>query len=614
MQQSSHPFVTASSGATTLQRSPDDPVPEPSQPVSPEDMVKIVVDQRHWGAGKPTEIGGVGIPDKALTQAARGARAGPGYQTNAAIQILDAQGNQVGFEMAQFGSAGPHAEPQAISRLQMRLSGGKVPSGKMIVAVDQYACADCLARLRDFARQLGLSGFEVWVPGREAVTPKTAARTAATRPAKMAPEATTPSYRVEARLVQGESFVASLGKPTGGWWPPPRRSVTPSGGTAKPVTSTSGEITVPNKPPTPPTSAPNVDVDTAVVRVPIPAVSDVDEPPATGRAGSQRPSASRGAASPGGNFRAGAGAGGVALATGIATIFINQELQEHFSGYRAEGIRLYIDEALEKANPKFEEVIQRHRTEIEKAQAQGRHVYLRVVIKVRMVDSTDRDPIAGSGLGIGDVAYGSEVEEVQIVYEGDPAPKPYLPDTWLIGDLFRGMLGVSSRYETRTIEIGGTNMAMRRRNEVVRNVEGMMTDPERPFEFEALVVKSQIAGVSKELLREYAGYKRELSVASPFSRDRQAAAYWARMEALADAPIARGNHAGEGGAGAAARASHLRRRTASPRTEVGKSGRRGALGGRTQPDRRAPGRAPPRGATALGLEAGTIRGGSGDTS
>jgi Domain of unknown function (DUF4157) len=241
--------------------------------------------------------------------------------------------------------------------------------------------------------------------------------------------------------------------------------------------------------------------DTVVVRVPIPAVSDVDEPPAANRGAPQRPSVTRGGGSPGGNFRAGAAAGGLSLGTGIATIFINQELQEHFAGYRAEGIREYTNEALEKANPKFEEVIRRHRTEIEKAQAQGRHAYLHVVTKVRMVDSTDNDPIAGSGLGIGDVAYGSEVVQIQVVYEGDPKPKPYDPDTWLIGDLFRGMLGVSSRYETRTIDIGGTNMAVRRRNEVVRDIEAMMTDPERPFEFETLVVKSQIAGVSNTISR-----------------------------------------------------------------------------------------------------------------
>jgi Domain of unknown function (DUF4157) len=222
VQQSAHRFVSTSSGATALQRSPDDdPVRASVRPVSPEDMVRIVLDQRHWGAGKPARRGAPGIPDAALTMEARGTPAGLGFETNAAIQILDAEGNQVAFEMAKFGSGSSlHAEPQALSRLQVRLAGVDVAGGRMIVAVDQYACADCVARLRYFARQAGLSGFEVWVPARGEVTPKTAARTAATRPAKMDPAATTPSYRVEARLVQGESFVPRTGKPAAGWSPP----------------------------------------------------------------------------------------------------------------------------------------------------------------------------------------------------------------------------------------------------------------------------------------------------------------------------------------------------------------------------------------------------------
>jgi hypothetical protein len=59
------------------------------------------------------------------------------------------------------------------------------------------------------------------MPGGGSVSPKTAARTAGTRPAAMAPEATTPSYRVEARLAQGESFLPRSGMAAEGWWPPP---------------------------------------------------------------------------------------------------------------------------------------------------------------------------------------------------------------------------------------------------------------------------------------------------------------------------------------------------------------------------------------------------------
>lgn len=218
--QQQHPLGAASS-VTTLQRAPADAAANPVPPVSPDDMVRIVLDQRHWGAGKPAWQLEGGIPDAALTEAARGKSAGLGFETNAAIQIVDAAGNQVAFETAKFGSGSElHAEPQALGRLRVRLQDVNVTGGRMVVAVDQYACAPCMARLRYFARQAGLSGFEVWVPARDAVTPKTAATTAATRPAKMPPEATTPSYRAGARLVQGESFVPGSATSGQGWYPP----------------------------------------------------------------------------------------------------------------------------------------------------------------------------------------------------------------------------------------------------------------------------------------------------------------------------------------------------------------------------------------------------------
>ena len=269
---------------------------------------------------------------------------------------------------------------------------------------------------------------------------------------------------------------------------------------------------------------------TAAGQLRAPAVSRTAEPPVPGG----RPVGQSVGRGGGSNVRAGAAAGGAALVTGIATIFINQWLQEHYAGYRAEGIREFTEEALKKADPKFEEALRRHHVEIKKAQAQGRHVYLHVVVKVRMVDSTDRE----SGIGIGDVAFGSDIVRVQVVYEGDPEPGRYDPDTWLVGDLARGMFGISSRYSEHRLPISGTNLAVRRRNEVVKEVEAMMADPQRPFEFETLLVRSQHSAPSKELLREYAGHRRELSETSPFVRDRRSTAYWTRMEALADAPLA----------------------------------------------------------------------------
>jgi len=211
----------AGPGFAAVVRRQVDPTPAPPVPaVSPEDMVRVVVDQRHWIAGHPMVLEGEGLPGGTLAEGARGRGAGAGYQTNAAIQILDASGNQVAFETSRFGSAGPHAEPQAMARLQQRLAGAQVTGGRMIVAVDQYACPDCMTRLRYFARQNGLSGFEVWVPVRGEVTPKTAARTAATRPAAMETAATTPGYRSGARLVQGETFVTPARPAGNGWFPP----------------------------------------------------------------------------------------------------------------------------------------------------------------------------------------------------------------------------------------------------------------------------------------------------------------------------------------------------------------------------------------------------------
>ena len=136
--------------------------------ISPEDMVRIVLDQRHFGAAKP----GASIPDSALTDVARGKASGLGYETNAAMQIVDAQGGQVGFELAQFGSRGPHAEAQTLARLRLRSLGGSIEGGKLVVAVDQYACPECLARLRQFARDMKLAGLRCGLPRGGASPPK----------------------------------------------------------------------------------------------------------------------------------------------------------------------------------------------------------------------------------------------------------------------------------------------------------------------------------------------------------------------------------------------------------------------------------------------------------
>jgi hypothetical protein len=220
--------TTASSGPAVSTALPARAAPSPVAAVgenpTPESMVRLVVEQRHFTSVPPTREGGIPpISTEVLAEGARGRAAGPGWQTNAAIKVLDAQGRQVAFELAQYlGSRGPHAEAQGVARLRLRLGGRTFPGGRLVVAVDQVACPGCMARLRALALELGLRSFEVWVPapqeGRTA-TPKTTARTAAMEPARQGPVpvSETPggtAYRYEPRLLQGESFIPGVAPPS----------------------------------------------------------------------------------------------------------------------------------------------------------------------------------------------------------------------------------------------------------------------------------------------------------------------------------------------------------------------------------------------------------------
>ncbi|MFJ1975564.1 DUF4157 domain-containing protein [Streptomyces sp. NPDC087903] len=208
---------------------------------TPESMVRLVVEQRHFAASGPSPEGGVQpIPGTALEEGVRGKAAGPGYQTNAAIQVIDAQGRPVAFEQAQYaGGSQPHAEAQGVVRLRFRLAGQNFAGGKLVVAVDQVACEGCLARLRNLATDLRLSSYEVWAPtaqeGRTA-GPKWTGRTAATAPARSAPAPVSETlggaaYRYEARMIQGEMLAP----------PPSATPVTP----ATPATKTAAPAAKP---------------------------------------------------------------------------------------------------------------------------------------------------------------------------------------------------------------------------------------------------------------------------------------------------------------------------------------------------------------------------------
>ncbi|WP_256338476.1 DUF4157 domain-containing protein [Streptomyces sp. KS_5] len=214
--------------------------PSAGESPTPQSMVRMVVEQRQFDASGPSTEGGVRpLPDAAPAEGTRGKAAGPGYQTNAALQVIDAQGRQVAFELAQYtGGSQPHAEAEGVARLRTRLTGQSFAGGKLVVAVDQFACEGCLTRLRSFAAELGLTSYEVWAPtpqeGRTA-GPKWTARTAATASARPAPApvSETPggsAYRYEPRMIQGETLAPAPTTPPARPAAPTAKSAAPSGG------------------------------------------------------------------------------------------------------------------------------------------------------------------------------------------------------------------------------------------------------------------------------------------------------------------------------------------------------------------------------------------------
>ena len=110
---------------------------------------------------------------------------GKGYETFAAIQIIDKDGNQVHVGIGAYlggHKKEKHAERESIRALRAQLPS-KVLGGQMMVVVDQDPCPACTLELDKLAKDLGLSQLDVSVPERQSlrgskkVSPKTASRT-----------------------------------------------------------------------------------------------------------------------------------------------------------------------------------------------------------------------------------------------------------------------------------------------------------------------------------------------------------------------------------------------------------------------------------------------------
>ena len=145
---------------------------------TPTELLDFLSSQRGFGSNPP------GIPE--IDPEGIGTPQGKGYETYAAIQIADKDGNQVRVGIgAYLGGGQAHGERQAIAALRSGLpTDVDVSGGKMIVAVEKEPCPGCDGAIQEFAQELKLAEYEVYVPSRssmidptKSVTAKQAART-----------------------------------------------------------------------------------------------------------------------------------------------------------------------------------------------------------------------------------------------------------------------------------------------------------------------------------------------------------------------------------------------------------------------------------------------------
>ncbi len=150
------------------------------QAMTPNELMRFMLSQRGFSSSPP----GTPNPNE-LSPGQVGRNMGAGFQTFAAVQITDRNGNQIRTGIgAYFGGGGSHAEAEAIRALRSGLPRGvNLRGGRMMVVVDQVPCSGCDAGLKTFAQELRLERLDVYVPSRPFVRdpsrtakPKTSAR------------------------------------------------------------------------------------------------------------------------------------------------------------------------------------------------------------------------------------------------------------------------------------------------------------------------------------------------------------------------------------------------------------------------------------------------------
>jgi hypothetical protein len=159
-----------------------------SVPLSPEELWRQVVQSQRGFLSSPSGPADAYRKTPATLPkdlSGHGAPVGKGYETFAAIQVLDKDGRRVAVGADYFDGGGPdnHGEARAIKGLE-RDGPMNVPRGKLMVIVEKDPCPSCEQRLVEYARKRGISDIEIHVPERASmtnptrmVTPKQAART-----------------------------------------------------------------------------------------------------------------------------------------------------------------------------------------------------------------------------------------------------------------------------------------------------------------------------------------------------------------------------------------------------------------------------------------------------
>jgi hypothetical protein len=97
---------------------------------------------------------------EALGTIGRGAAAGTGQITYAAIQVVDAKGKRISLEFSETSST-EHAEEQIVRRLRATMKPEDLAGAKIIVVTDQKVCqARCQKALAAFAKEFGVDLVE----------------------------------------------------------------------------------------------------------------------------------------------------------------------------------------------------------------------------------------------------------------------------------------------------------------------------------------------------------------------------------------------------------------------------------------------------------------------